>query len=66
MIRSLRGVLKDLAVFTPLKLALWCLAIFVLRDLAHVIVEVVSALKSMGYGPDFFIQIARLVRWVSG
>jgi hypothetical protein len=55
--KRLRRVLKGMAKFTPLKLALWCLILFVLRDLARSFVEFVGALKSMGYGAEFFILL---------
>lgn len=48
LIKSLRGLLNDMAAFPPLKLALWCLMIFGLRDLVHSLVELLSILKSLG------------------
>jgi hypothetical protein len=65
-IKPLRGLLRTMATFTPLKLALWCLLVFALCDLARTLVEVLAALKAMGYGPEFFIQVVRHVRGVSG
>lgn len=46
LIKSLRGLLKDMASFPPLKIALWCLLFFGLRDLLHSLVELVCALKA--------------------
>jgi hypothetical protein len=57
--KRLRRVLKGMAKFTPLKLALWCLLVFALRDLARALVESVGALKAMGYGPEFFITFVK-------
>jgi hypothetical protein len=48
-----------MAKFSPLKLALWCLLVFALRDLARALVESVGALKAMGYGPEFFITFVK-------
>jgi hypothetical protein len=50
-----------MATFTPLKLALWCLLVFALRDLARTLVEGVGALKAMGYGPEFFVLLIKFV-----
>ncbi len=58
-IKPLRGLLRTMATFTPLKLALWCLLVFALRDLAHTFVKGVGALKAMGYGPEFFISLLK-------
>jgi len=60
-IRPLRGLLRAMATFTPLKLALWCLLVFALRDLARTLVEGVGALKAMGYGPEFFVLLIKFV-----
>lgn len=46
LIKSLRCLLKVMAVFPPLKLALCCLLIFGLRDLVRSLVELLVALKA--------------------
>jgi hypothetical protein len=44
--KRLRRLLKGMAKFTPLKLALWCLLVFALRDLSRTLIEVLAALKA--------------------
>lgn len=57
--KRFRRLLKGMAKFTPLKLALWCLILFILRDLVRSLIEFVSALKSMDYGTEFFILLLK-------
>jgi hypothetical protein len=53
---------QDLAAFSPLKLALWCLVIFAMCFLVLVVVCAMWFLGKLGYGPEFFILLMKFLK----